>query len=428
MVGACAALLACGVVRDRAANAEAAARTRADTPQARPRASLEPGVQVLMRDSFALISGRRLGLITNQTGFGELVRADGSTEIATSAMIVSSRPEARLVALFSPEHGFTGAARPGERVASGYDSVTGVPIYSLYGITNAPTPETLAGIDALLFDIQDVGARYYTYVWTMALSMKAAGKAGIPFIVLDRPNPIGGVLVQGNVLDAKFASFIGLYPVPMRHGLTAAELARLLVGELGVQVELHVVPMDGWRRELSYDQLALPWVPPSPNMPSPATALSYPGTCLFEGTSLSVGRGTDAPFQQIGAPWLNADTLAARLNAYGLPGVRFEPATFTPVAPGDGKWPEAQVHGVRFVVTDRSTYDPTRAAVAALIEAKQRSGARWQWILPHFDQLAGTDALRRAIDAGRTLDEATAGWPAQLAAFAKLRDRYLIYR
>jgi uncharacterized protein YbbC (DUF1343 family) len=272
-----------------------------------------------------------------------------------------------------------------------------------------------------------VGARYYTYVWTMALSMRVAGTAGVRFVVLDRPNPIGGTLVQGDVLDPKHESFIGLYPVPMRHGMTAGEIARLLVGALGVQADLRVVPADGWRRSQWFDETALPWVPPSPNMPSLESAAHYPGTCLFEGTNLSVGRGTDRPFQWIGAPWMDGDELARRLNAYGLPGVRFEAATFTPHAPGDDKWPDTEVRGVRFVLTDRTTYDPTRAAVAALIEARRLSGARWRWIPTHFDQLAGTDRLRLAIDAGRTLDEATAPWAAQLADFARLRQAYLLY-
>jgi uncharacterized protein YbbC (DUF1343 family) len=201
----------------------------------------------------------------------------------------------------------------------------------------------------------------------------------------------------------------------------------MLVGEFGVQVELHVVPVDGWRREQWYDETGLAWIAPSPNMPSLESATHYPGTCLFEGTNLSVGRGSDRPFQWVGAPWLDGAALARRLNEYGLPGVRFEPAVFTPQKPGDAKWPGEEVHGVRFVLTDRSVYDPTQAAVAALIEARALSGDRWRWNVAHIDRLAGTDQVRRMIDAGRTAAEVTASWTGQIEAFNRRRVGYLIY-
>lgn len=416
----CAAALSCGSTPD-------VLRDAVDTPQAAESGPVRPGIDVLLLDSVGLVRGKRVGLITNQTGLGTAAAAT-SGRAATDVEILHARPDLRLVALFSPEHGLRGQGNAGERIATGHDPGTGLPVYSLYGATNEPLPAMLEGIDVLLFDIQDVGARYYTYVWTMALAMKAAGAAGIPFVVLDRPNPIGGTLLQGNVLDPSFASFIGLYPVPMRHGMTVGEMARLLVGEFGVRADLHVVPAAGWRREDWYEETGLPWVAPSPNMPSVESAASYPGTCLFEGTNLSVGRGTERPFQWIGAPWLDGAALAAALNAYGLPGVRFEAAAFTPRQPGDAKWPDVEVQGVRFVVTDRAAYDPVRAAVAALIEAKRASGARWRWTPAHFDQLAGTDALRKDIDAGRGLDAVTAGWAEPLARFARVRERYLIYR
>jgi uncharacterized protein YbbC (DUF1343 family) len=285
----------------------------------------------------------------------------------------------------------------------------------------------LEGIDVLVFDIQDIGARYYTYVSTMALSMQAAAEKGIPFIVLDRPNPIGGELVQGNVLDPAFATFVGLYPTPMRHGMTVGELARLFNDHFRIGSDLHVVPVAGWTRDLWYDQTGLPWVPTSPNMPDLESATHYPGTCLFEGTNLSVGRGTAEAFQIIGAPWLDGDTLAARLNGYGLPGVRFEAITFTPDDPSDEKFAGEQLNGVRFVTTDRSVYDPTHAAVAALIETRKLAGDNWVWHVRHFDRLAGTALLRPAIDAGLTLEEATAGWDDQIAAFRQLRSKYLLY-
>ncbi len=382
--------------------------------------TVSPGVEVLLQDSLQLVRGRRVGLITNHTG----ILPDGTSDIDTLAAL----PDVDLVALYSPEHGIRGTAAPGETVAGGRDARTGLPIHSLYGATRKPTPEMLEGVDVLLFDIQDVGSRYYTYVWTMALAMEAAGEAGIPFVVLDRPDPVGGALVQGNVLDTAFASFVGLYPVPMRHGMTPGELARLLVGAFGVRVELHVAPLRRWRRSMLFHDTGLPWVAPSPNMPSPESALHYPGTCLFEGTDLSVGRGTERAFQWVGAPWLDGDALAARLNALGLPGVRFEAARFTPRAPGDGKFDGQEVRGVRFVATDPAAYDPTVAAVATLLEARRMSGDRWRWNASHFDELAGTDRLRKTIDAGLPLADVVAPWREALARFQTLRAPYLLYR
>ena len=263
----------------------------------------------------------------------------------------------------------------------------------------------LDGVEVLLFDIQDIGTRYYTYLSTMALSMEAAGEHGIPFVVLDRPNPIGGDPVQGNVLDPAFASFVGLYPVPMRHGLTAGEFARMAVGEFGVQVELSVAVADGWTRTMPYEETGIPWIAPSPNMPSVESALHYPGTCLFEGTPISVGRGTEIAFQQLGAPWLDGEERwQQRLMALGVPDVRFEAVRFTPREPGDGKFGGEEVGGVR-LVAEGVDYDPTLAALALLVEIRAMSGDRWIWREGHFDRLAGTDALRAALDAGASYEE-----------------------
>ncbi|HEX7052062.1 MAG TPA: DUF1343 domain-containing protein [Longimicrobiales bacterium] len=425
-----AALLGCGVQEVRGA------REEGTLPVVRL------GIDVLLSDSLHLLRGRRVGLITNQTGRGRFssgagepgsagpgsaTRASGLPGVSTIDLLYR-HPAVELVALFSPEHGIRGVADPGASIASGRDAATGLPIYSLYGRTRKPTAEMLEGIDVLVFDIQDIGTRYYTYVWTMALAMQAAAEHRLDFVVLDRPNPLGGHLVQGNILDTAYASFVGLYPVPMRHGLTAGELARFLNAEHGIGAELVVVPMQGWRREQWYDQTGLPWIPPSPNMPSLESATHYPGTCLFEGTNLSVGRGTRAPFQQIGAPWLDAETLVRRLNAYGLPGVRFEPVRFTPAAPGDGKFDGVAVRGIRFIATDRDRYDPTRAAVAALIEIRRLHPDRLTWRTAHFDRLAGTDRLRKRITAGATLEEVTAHWSAERAAFVERRAKYLLYR
>ena len=404
--------------RDRSSPEGTVAAAEAAAPRVRA------GVDILLMDSLSLVRGRSVGLLTNQTGVH--VGPDGPV---STILALHRRDDFELVALFSPEHGLTGQADAGERVPLPTDAhdETGLPIYSLYTDTRRPLPHMLEGIEVLLFDVQDVGARYYTYQSTMALAMAAAGEAGIPFVVLDRPVPIGGDLVQGNVLDPAFATFVGMYPVPMRHGMTTGELARLFVGEFGVEVELSVVPMAGWTRDTWYDETGMPWVAPSPNLPTLQSAIHYPGTCLFEGTNLSVGRGTEQPFEWVGAPWLDGSELARRLNAYVLDGVRFEPTSFQPSSPGDGKWSGTLSHGVRFVVTDRAVYNPTRAGVAALIEARRLSGNHWEWNASHFDGLAGTDRLRLQIEEGADLATLAAGWQAPLERFQRLREPYLLY-
>ena len=380
---------------------------------------VRPGIEVLLTDSLGLVAGRRVGLVTNHTGRD---RAGTST-----IDLLADHAEVELVALYSPEHGIRGVEEAGVEVDDGIDEKTGLPVHSLYGDTRKPTAESLDGVDALLFDIQDVGARYYTYLATMTLAMEAAGEQEIPFVVLDRPNPIGGDAVQGNVLDPAFASFVGPYPMPMRHGLTAGEFARMAVGEFGVVATLRVVVADGWTRAMSFDETGLPWVPPSPNMPSVESALHYPGTCLFEGTPLSVGRGTDRAFQQVGAPWLDADELAIRLAALDVPGAVFLPVRFTPSNPGDGKFGGVESDGVR-LVADGPEYDPTRAALAVLAETKAMSGERWSWRESHFDRLAGTNALRLALEAGASYPELADRWGDGLADYLERRRPYLLYR
>ena len=382
-----------------------------------------PGLEALLAgDSLQLVHGRRVGLITNHTG----IAARGDTMIGAPSLL-QDHPQIDLVALYSPEHGLTGRVEAGVKVASERHAETDLPVYSLYGEDRKPLPEMLRGVDVLLYDIQDIGARYYTYVWTMALAMEAAAEAEIPFVVLDRPNPIGGRLVQGNVLDPEYATFVGLYPVPMRHGLTPGELARLVNDVHRIGADLRVVPLRGWSRGEWFDETGLPWVPPSPNMPSLESATHYPGTCLFEGTNLSVGRGSAIAFQHVGAPWLDASAIVERLNAMGLPGVRFEATTFTPVQPGDGKYDGQSIRGIRFRTTDRTVYDPTRAAVAALIEIQRAHADRLEWNVAHFDRLAGTDRLRNLIQAGASLEEAVEGWATESAAFDELRQPYLLY-
>jgi uncharacterized protein YbbC (DUF1343 family) len=378
-----------------------------------------PGIDVLLRDGGGPLAGRRVGLITNHTG----LTADGRSTIDA----LHENADVQLVSLFGPEHGLRGAAEAGEDVASGRDDRTGLPVHSLYGDTNRPSAEMLADVDVLAFDIQDIGTRYYTYVWTMALAMRSAAENGKEFVVLDRPNPIGGALVQGNVLDTAYATFVGLHAVPMRHGMTAGEMAQLVNAEFDIGARLTVVPVEGWRRDAYYDETGLAWVAPSPNMPTLESAIHYPGTCLFEGVNMSVGRGTPMAFQQVGAPWLDAAGLIERMRARNLPGVRFEAVTFTPEAPGDNKYGGEPVEGVRLHVTDRATYDPTHVAVAMLVEIHAAHADSLQFLERHFDRLAGTDALRLGILAGRQPDALTATWPAQLEAFNRMRSRYLIY-
>jgi uncharacterized protein YbbC (DUF1343 family) len=385
-----------------------------------------PGIDVLLRQGPGPLAGVRVGLITNHTGISATPGPAGDT---LSTIDLLHRHEGiQLVALFSPEHALTGRAEAGIHVESGRDARTGLPIHSLYGTTQKPTAEMLSGVDALVFDIQDIGARYYTYVWTMALALEVAAEHGKKFVVLDRPNPIGGVHVHGNVLDPAFRTFVGLHPVPMRHGLTPGELARLINGEfLGGRADLTVIPVAGWRRDIWFDQSGLPWIAPSPNMPSLESATHYAGTCLYEGTNLSVGRGTTHAFQQIGAPWLDHDALVRRLARYQLPGVRIDAVTFTSQNPGDSKYAGVAVRGVRFTATDRVAYDPVRAALAALIEIHALHRDSLTFRVAHFDRLAGTDRVRLDVLRGATLDEVTGSWPAQLAAFRARSQPYLLY-
>ena len=262
----------------------------------------------------------------------------------------------------------------------------------------------------------------------MALALEAAAENGRRFMVLDRPDPIGGALVQGNVLDTAFATFVGLYPVPMRHGMTVGELARMLNGEYALGADLTVIPVQGWRRAMSFPETGLPWRAPSPNMPSVESAFHYAGTCLFEGTNLSVGRGTAEAFALIGAPWLDAAGIVERLAVLDLPGISFEATTFTPVDPGDGKYPGTEIPGIRLRVTDAAHYDPTRTALAALLEIRALHADSLTFRESHFDRLSGTDRIRIDVLAGRSLDEITAGWDAELDTFRALRAPYLLYR
>ena len=378
-------------------------------------APVRPGLDVLLTDSAGLLAGRRVALVTNQTGV-DTRGTSGVTRLLDAGV--------HLVALFSPEHGFRGAAAPGAVVASTVDSATGLPIYSLYGRTVAPTPMMLQGVDLLLVDLQDAGARYFTYLATAVEVMRAAAGSAIPVIVLDRPNPIGRT-VQGNVLDPAYATMVGRIAVPMRHGLTMAELARLAAADLGLPPP-GVVPVTGWRGE-PFDATGLPFVPPSPNLRSVEALFHYPGLCLFEGTALSVGRGTDAPFEQIGAPWLDTARVLSRVRGAQLPGVSFAGVTFVPRSPGDARFADTLVAGVRLRVTNRDRYDPVRTGVELLAAVRATHPDRIGWIPAHFDRLAGGPALREALQRTVPVDTIVAGWKPALAGFEARTAAILLY-
>jgi len=410
------ALLALGLAWPAlAAASPATPSTACDCLHAAPRL----GVEVLLEERADLLRGKRVGLVTNATGLDSQLRSDVDR--------FAGHPGFQLVALFGPEHGVRGDVQAGDPVASSRDAATGLPVHSLYGEHREPTPAMLAGIDVLVFDIQDAGARFYTYPYTLAGVMRAAKRAGIPVVVADRPDPLGGVRVEGPVLDPALASFVGQFAIPVRHGMTLGELATLFNTEFGIGAELHVVAMQGWRRGEEPLRGALPWVPPSPNMPTPDTALAYPGLGLLEGTNVSEGRGTTRPFETFGAPWVDAQALADRLNAQALPGVRFRPAWFTPTF---SKHAGQACGGVQLHVTDRAAFHPVRTGIAvlkALHDLHPEAFAFLPGEPPFFDKLAGVDWLRGAILRGDPLDAIEARWQPGLAAFEAVRQRYLLY-
>ena len=329
----------------------------------------------------------------------------------------------QLTALFGPEHGFGGAALDGAQIGDAHDLRTGLPVFSLYGAVREPTAEMLAEVDALVFDMQDVGVRFYTYLSTLFYVLRGAGKAGKPVIVLDRPDPVTGALVEGGPILPGFESFVGMINIPMRHGMTLGELARTMNAEHELGTDLRVIPMAGWQREMWFDETDLPWVPTSPAMPHLSTAIVYPGMCLLEGTNLSLGRGTSLPFEVCGAPWLDGYALANELNGLQLPGVRFRATVFTPSASSHAG---TECQGVQVHVTDRDAFRPVEMALHLLQVARCASGDTWAWN-PHFERLAGGSDLRSALEAGTRVAEILAAWEESLSAFLHQRKNYLMY-
>jgi len=371
------------------------------------------GIDVLEKENFKRLAGRNIGLITNQTGIDRHGRSD--IQLLHAAQGVS------LVAIFNPEHGLSGKLDT-ESVENSVDPLTGVRVYSLYGATRRPTREMLAGIDTLVFDIQDIGTRFYTYISTMGHAMQAAAENGVGFMVLDRPNPIGGVAVGGPVLDEGKQSFTGFHRLPVRHGMTTGELARMFEAELGLDLDLEVVPLEGWRRADLFDDTDLPWVNPSPNMRSLTEALLYPGIGLLETTNLSVGRGTPTPFELFGAPWLDGAQLAAGLQGLGLPGVEFTAVQFTPDA---SKFEAETCQGVGIRITDRARFDPLRTGLEIAVQLRRRYPR--QWDIDGYGKLLGNDAVLGAVRDGRGYSEILAVYGPGLEDFERRREAYLLY-
>ncbi len=384
-------------------------------------AKVKLGVDVLLSEKLGIIQGKRLGLITNATGLT-------STHEATIDALAKA-PGARLVALYGPEHGVRGDAEAGASVDSYVDEKSGIKVFSLYGKTNKPTREMLEGVEVLLYDIQDIGSRAYTYIYTMAYGMEAARENNIPFIVLDRPNPLGGELMEGPVLDPKFKSFIGLYPIPYVYGMTVGELAQLFNKEFGINCDLTVVPMAGWKRSMRFEETGVMWVPTSPHIPYPMTTW-YCATvgCLGELQQVNEGVGMPAPFEFIGAEWIKADALAQELNRRKIPGVFFRPLHYRPFY---GNFKGQNLQGVQIHILDREAFRPMitqihiLSALHALYPEKniydtQRVGM--------FNKAMGTDQVQQQISSGASAGEIVASWQPSMKQFEKMRQKYLLYQ
>lgn len=375
---------------------------------------VKTGLDILVHEQAHLQTNRRVGLVSMPAA----VLPD-----LTSSLDALGNAGIHVAALFGPEHGFGGAALDGAHVANTIDRRTGLPVYSLYGATNEPTAEMLANVDALVFDMQDVGVRFYTYLSTLFHVLRGAGKVDKSVFVLDRPNPITGSLVEGGPITPGFESFVGIGNIPIRHGMTLGELALYMNAEYALKADLHVINLDGWQREMWFDETALPWVPTSPAMPHLFTATLYPGMCLLEGTNLSLGRGTALPFEVCGAPWIDGYALAEALNGLNLPGVRFRAIVFTPSASNHAG---SECNGVQVHVTDRDSLRPVEMALHLIALARCLSADAWMWN-PHFEWLVGSSDIRSDLEAETGVAEILASWQASISAFVQRRENYLIY-
>lgn len=392
-----------------------------------------PGLEVLIDEEPWRIQGKRIGLVTNQSAV--------TRDLRHAVQLLLAGRGWKLTALFGPEHGIWGEAQDMAHVDHSDDPLTGLPVYSLYGEKEtdlAPRREVLRNLDALVIDLQDIGSRYYTFIYTMALCMREAAPIGLQVIVLDRPNPIDGVHLEGNIREDKYSSFVGMFPLPTRHGMTAGELARWFARYYKdvhkLDCNLVVVPMKRWRRSMWWGDSGLPWVIPSPNMPTVYTATVYPGMCLVEGTNLSEGRGTTHPFEFFGAPWLDSFKFADRLNKLGLPGVRFRPHYFMPMF---HKHAHKVCGGVELHVTNRATFEPYRTGLWCVKIARDMNPDEFKWRTETYefvsdrlaiDLLAGTSRYRNIVESGGDLDEWVKEWEDPLREFARFRDEFLLYR
>lgn len=386
---------------------------------------VELGIERLLSERMDLLAGDRVGLVTNPSGVDASLRS--------TVALLYEHDGVDLRRLFGPEHGIHGLARAGSEVSDSTDERTGLPVSSLYGETRRPTAEMLADIDVLVYDMQDLGVRFYTLIYTLAYTLEGAAEHDTRVVVLDRPNPVAPLGVSGNRVPDEHASFVGNYRLPVTHGLTVGELARYVAGEFGIDVDLTIVPLSGWSRTNWYDETGLAWVPPSPNVPTLTTATLYPGTCLFEGTILSEGRGTAKPFELIGAPWVDGGTWARTLNNLGLPGVRFRPAAFSP---SYSKHEGEPTEGVQVHVRDREGIEPLAVGLSMLVSAFQLF-PETDWRIyegEHFvDRLAGGPYLRKTVDELGDADVATVveefrnGWQDDVGAFHETREPYELY-
>ncbi|NLN19980.1 MAG: DUF1343 domain-containing protein [Firmicutes bacterium] len=373
------------------------------------------GVDRLLDVEYARLEGKRLGLMANETS--------QTADMVSSIDALLEHPKLNLVALFGPEHGVRGYAQ-GTRVPSGTDHVTGLPMYSLWRQGSLkPDPEMLEAVDVIIFDIQDAGVRFFTYMSSLVYVMQEVADTDIEIVVLDRPNPITGTRVEGTVLDPEFSSFVGLYPIALRHGMTAGELARMYNEEFGIGCNLSVITMEGWKRSWWYDETGLIFPPPGPNVSTMDSAVVYPGTCLIEGTNVSEGRGTTRAFELIGAPWIDARELWRRMRTLDLPGVVFRQAYYIPTF---HKYQGELCSGVHLHVTDREAFDPIRTTLHLISVIKELHPEQFEF-RSYFDRLTGTDTVRRQLESGTDVDSIVDSWSPDLERFLRLREKYLIY-
>jgi uncharacterized protein YbbC (DUF1343 family) len=371
------------------------------------------GLDVLERDHFKPLQGKNIAIITNQTGRDRAGK--------TIVEVLTHAPGVKVVCLFSPEHGLYGIKD--EKVGNSVDPTSGLRVWSLYGRTRQPTDEMLKGVDTLVYDIQDVGARFYTYSATLGLCMESAGEHKLGMYVLDRPNPITGLIVEGPLADKSHLGFTAFRPIPVSHGMTFGELAQLYKGAFGVDCDLHVVQMENWKRSMWFDETGLTWINPSPNMRNLTQALLYPGICLLEATNVSVGRGTDQPFEMFGAPWIDGQKLAAALDGLNLPGLRFIPIEFTP---NSSKFKDEKCQGVYIIVTDRNTMQPVPAGVTICWTLKHLFGDKFE--IAKVERLLQNHAAQQAIESATDPKTIPKTWQADLGKFKKMREKYLIYK